>query len=284
MDYKKIAKEFNIAQIESAKLLTNGKTACTYLIETITGEKYILKSMESTRNAIFEYKLAQHLLMKNKHIVPEVLVTNYDVPFVQFKEDIFQLQTFIPSIDDKPPLNNVLSSYRLLQQSFKDFHNEFSMNNRFALATLWKENNVRLKMNFQSIYEEINPYISSLIQLDQREDEWIHGDLGHWNLLFTIEQSVCFIDFSEARKGPKYFDFAAIFASYLPKDLNQFDAYCDEFVKTYTSHGYVQELYETILLWYVKGILSLLDYDLHKVNDSILYFYTVVQMIRQFKE
>lgn len=283
MDYKKLANEFNISQIESARLLTNGKTASTYLIVTITGEKYILKSMETTRNAIFEYKLAQHLLMKNKNIVPVILVTNYDVPFVQFKEDIFQLQTFMPSIDDKPPLNNVLSLYRLLQQSFKDFHDEFSKNNRFALATLWRENNVRLKIHFQSIYEAISPYISSLIQLDQREDQWIHGDLGHWNLLFTTEKSVCFIDFSEARKGPKYFDLAAIFASYLPKDLNQFDAYCEQFVKAYISPVYIQEFYETLLLWYVKGILSLLDHDLQTVKDPMLYFYNVIKMIRKLK-
>ena len=130
------------------------------------------------------------------------------------------------------------------------------------------------------IYEDLYPSIEKLTLLDNHQENWIHGDLGAWNLLLSTEGNVCFIDFSEARKGPKYFDLVAIFASYLPRNLDGFNLYTQEFLSEYKNSVDLEEFYQTIELWYIKGILSLLKVDIQSTKEHVVYFYNIIKYIR----
>ncbi|MEY9972798.1 Ser/Thr protein kinase RdoA (MazF antagonist) [Lysinibacillus sp. RC46] len=281
MDYfLEIVKEFGIPTITNKTLLTNGKTASTYLLHTNTSKKYILKSVDTKEQAYFEYKLIQHIRTKNNNIVSEILTSKSDEPFTQIDKSLFQIQVYVPSVNEKAPLQKILNTYQMLQEYLKDFHYEPARHNRFALDRLWIDTKELLHENFPKIYEELCPSIEKLKVLDHNQTNWIHGDLGAWNILLTAERNVCFIDFSEARKGPRYFDLVAIFASYLPPSLEAFDTYTQVFLTEYEVSVNLNEFYQTLELWYVKGILSLLKVDIQSTKEHILYFYKIIKYIR----
>ncbi|MFJ8103394.1 phosphotransferase enzyme family protein [Lysinibacillus sp. NPDC096212] len=281
MDYfLEIVKEFGIPTITNKTLLTNGKTASTYLLHTNTSKKYILKSVDTKVQAYFEYKLIQHIRTKNINIVSEILTSKSDEPFTQIDKNLFQIQVYVPSVNEKAPLQKILNTYQMLQEYLKDFHYEPARHNRFALDRLWRDTKELLHENFPEIYDELCPSIEKLKALDHSQRNWIHGDLGAWNILLTAERNVCFIDFSEARQGPKYFDLVAIFASYLPPSLETIDTYTQVFLAEYEVSVNLNEFYQTLELWYVKGILSLLKVDIQSTKEHILYFYKIIKYIR----
>ncbi|TQR39754.1 aminoglycoside phosphotransferase family protein [Lysinibacillus sphaericus] len=281
MDYfLEIVKEFDIPTITNETLLTNGKTASTFLLHTKTSEKYILKSVDTKEQAYFEYKLIQHIRTKNKNIVSEILTSKFDGPFTQIDKNLFQIQVYVPSVNEKAPLQKVLNTYQMLQEYLRDFHYEPARHNRFALDRLWIDTKELLHENLPKIYDELCPSIEKLMVLDHNQTKWIHGDLGAWNILLTAERNVCFIDFSEARKGPRYFDLVAIFASYLPQNLEEIDTYTQVFLAEYDVSVNLNEFYQTLELWYVKGILSLLKVDTQSTKEHILYFYKIIKYIR----
>jgi Ser/Thr protein kinase RdoA (MazF antagonist) len=284
MNYSsKLAKAYNIPTVINETPLTKGKTASTYLIHTDSSRKFILKSMDTKEQAFFEYKLNKHIRDKNLNIVSEILTTTNGEPFIQRGDSLFQLQTYVVSENEKAPLQKVLHVYSMLQETLKDFDYDSNRNNRFKLDELWLNFKGNLYENFQSIYEEIYASIEDLTVLDNSQINWIHGDLGAWNILYTAERNICFIDFSEARKGPQYFDLVAIFASYLPRDLKLFDTYTQKFLTTYGVAVNVKEFYQTLELWYVKGILSLLKFDMHLIKEQIFYFYNIIKCIKSLK-
>ena len=281
MNYlSELATAFRIPTITNETRLTNGKTAATYLLHTNTSKKYILKTIDTKEQAYFEYKLIQHIRANNRKIVSEILTTKYGEPFIQIDKTLFQVQTYIPSVNEKAPLQKVLNAYRMLQEYLEDFHYERTRHNRFAVDELWIDTKELLHNNFQMIYKDLCPSIEKLTLLDNHQENWIHGDLGAWNHLLSTEGNVCFIDFSEARKGPKYFDLVAIFASYLPRNLDGFNSYTQEFLSEYKNSVDLEEFYQTIELWYIKGILSLLKVDIQSMKEHVLYFYSIIKYIK----
>ena len=99
----KIATAFRIPTITNETRLTNGKTAATYLLHTNTSKKYILKTIDTKEQAYFEYKLIQHIRTENREIVSENLTTKYGEPFIQIDKTLFQIQTYVPSVNEKAP-------------------------------------------------------------------------------------------------------------------------------------------------------------------------------------
>lgn len=283
LDFEVIGKHFDIPLITNSTFLTKGKTASTYLLHTCTSKKYILKSIDSKKQAYFEYKLIRHIREKDKDIVSEILTTNSDEPFIEIDNNLFQLQAYVPSINDEIPLQKVLNAYQTLEKHLNDFYYESERSNRFAFDMLWTETKELLKNNYPTIYENLCPSIEQLKALDNTQTNWIHGDLGAWNLLQTENHNVCFIDFSEARKGPQYFDLVAIFASYLPQNLEAFPSYHQEFLSAYKPSVNLAEFYQTLELWYVKGILSLLKIDNQSTKSHIFYFSNILNKIRELK-
>lgn len=283
LNFEIIVKYFDIPSITNSTILTKGKTASTYLLHTSTSKKFILKSLDTKEQAYFEYKLICHIREKNKDIVSQILTTKSDEPFIEIDENLFQLQAYVPSINEKIPLQKVLNAYQILEKHLNDFYYAPERSNRFALDMLWTDTKELLKNYHQTIYDDLCPSIEKLKALDNTQMNWIHGDLGAWNLLHTDEQNVCFIDFSEARKGPKYFDLVAIFASYLPQNLEELPSYNQEFLSAYKNSVNLKEFYQTLELWYVKGILSLLKIDVQSTKSHIFYFSNIIKKIRGLK-
>lgn len=275
-----IVKSFNTPPITNETLLTNGKTASTYLLHTNTSKKYILKSIGTKEQAYFEYQLIQHIRTKNKNIVSEILTTKSNEPFIQINNTLFQLQVYVPSVNEKAPLQEVLNAYQLLQKYLEDFHYEPARHNRFSLDGLWSDTNELLYENYLNIYDELCPSIEKLKALDNNQTDWIHGDLGIWNILNAADRNVVFIDFSEARKGPQYFDLVAIFASYIPLNIEEIDTYIQDFLLKNEALVNLKEFYQTLELWYVKGILSLLKVDIQSTKEHVLYFSNIIKRIR----
>ncbi|AWE07708.1 hypothetical protein DCE79_10070 [Lysinibacillus sp. 2017] len=283
INFEEIVKLFGIPSITNSTLLTKGKTASTHLLHTSTSRKFILKSLDKKEQAYFEYKLIRHISERSKDIVSEILTTNFDEPFIEVNKNLYQLQVYVPSINEKVPLQKVLNTYQMLEKNLNDFHYEPERSNRFALDMLWTDTKELLKNHYQTIYNELSPSIEKLKALDNTQTNWIHGDLGAWNILHTAGQNVCFIDFSEARKGPQYFDLVAIFASYLPQNLEAFPSYNQEFLSACKDSVNLKEFYQTLELWYVKGILSLLKIDVQSTKEHILYFSNIIKKIKGLK-
>ena len=280
VNFEEIVKSFGIPSITNSTLLTMGKTASTYLLHTSTPKKFILKSLNTKEQAYFEYKLIRHISEKNKDIVSEILITKSNEPFIEMNKNLYQLQVYVPSINEKIPLQKALNAYQILEKNLNDFQYEPERANRFALEMLWMDTKELLKCHYQKIFYELRSSIEKLTVLDNTQKHWIHGDLGGWNILHTTERNVCFIDFSETRKGPKYFDLVAIFASYLPKNLEEFPSYNQEFLSAYNDSVNLKEFYETLELWYVKGILNLLKMDVQSTKEYIMYFSDIINKIR----
>ena len=280
VNLQEIENAFNIPAITSETVLTKGKTATTCLLQTNTPKQFILKSIDTKDQASFEYQLMQHIRTKDEKIVSEIFTTKSCEPFIQIDQNLYQLQGYIPTVNEKAPLHNVLMTYQKLQQYLEDFQYELARPNRFALDELWMETKDLLYDQPQEIYNEVCPSIEVLQALDRNQENWIHGDLGAWNILYTTEGNVCFIDFSDVRKGPRYFDLAAIFASYLPQDLTVFEMYAKQFLSELDAPINLQEFYQTLELWYSKGILSLLKLKIPSVKEHILNFYHIIKYIR----
>ncbi|WP_081796979.1 phosphotransferase [Bacillus ndiopicus] len=279
MDFlTKLMEEYGIASIIHSEKLTKGQSATTYLIKTETQRKYIVKTIKSASKAQFEYDLLTHIRRTEPSIVAEILRTTSNKPFIQIEESIYQVQLYIESHQQPIPLYKLLTAYQGLQKSMQYFQTDHINENRFLLAKLWNQNKQLLKQYYPHIFQAFNTNIDSFIQLDEQKDAWIHGDLGRWNVLCQLNGQALFIDFSEARQGTKYFDLVALFTSYLPED-EILQNYVDEFFTLYEGEIDFPMFSRTIGLWYLKGILMLVQKDAQAMKQAIDYFYHKAQQL-----
>lgn len=270
-DLHAVTEEYGIYPIIFYEKLTKGKSADVYVLHTADHQKYILKTMESTGKAIFEYEILSHIGKRTANIVGEILFTKDKEPYIQINNTIYQLQVYIPSVISDPPLTEVMASYGQLIEGMKEFETNYISPDRFSLNRLWQKNGARLKEKDNDLFDECRIEIENLIRLDNRKDGWIHGDLGKWNMLMNENRYVYFIDFSESRMGPEYFDLAAIFTSYLPEDPKEIGPYTNLFLTAYRIEK-LDDFKQTITLWYVKGMLALAGLDNKNAAKGILYF------------
>lgn len=249
--------QYKLEPIVQFRKITSGKTASTYYVLTASNQEFILKSLTSVDSALFEFKLLTHIASNQRDIVSEIVCTIENKPYMQENSTIYQLQKFIPSIKNRPLVKQWLNSYFKLHQTLKNFEENHNPTDRFAIAKLWAKTNETIKLQFPNLHHQLVNNITDWIHLDEQQEEWIHGDLGSWNVLNINKEHVLFIDFSEARRGPKYLDLVALLTSYAPidKDLK---SYLEEFISVYTTSEEldIQLLQKTIELWHLRGILS----------------------------
>ena len=79
----------------------------------------------------------------------EILTSKFDEPFTQIDKNLFQIQVYVPSVNEKAPLQKVLNTYQMLQEYLRDFHYEPARRNRFALGRLWIDTKELLHENLQ---------------------------------------------------------------------------------------------------------------------------------------
>lgn len=268
-----IQAQYELDSIIKFKKLYKGKTSTTLYLQTLLQEEYIVKSLVSVKSAKFEYSLLEHIKNDAAHLVSEILLSIHNEPFIIENDTVFQLQKFKESQSINPSLEKWVQSYHELQRSFQTFHYSGKPLDRFSLLYLWKLGQANLQKFYPVIHDELMLYIEDLITLDQQTDCWIHGDLGSWNVLNSKDSDgVIFIDFSEARKGPKYFDLAALLTSFAPTNKGDLLAYVNDFIQVYSKIDALnkQLLHKTIELWFVRGILLGL---LKEMDKSVITYF-----------
>lgn len=121
--------------------------------------------------------------------------------------------------------------------------------------------------------------METLLELDSKRDTWIHGDLGSWNMLQRLDGSMSFIDFDEARIGPRYLDLAAIYSSFIKYDNQSYlQRYTEIFLEQMCEDTNSTELLMTIKLWILKGMLM----STNTSNHAVKHFYYIYQFIDSF--
>lgn len=270
--------EHGLTNILQFKLMTKGNTSNTYFVSSLIGENFILKSINSIDQALFEYELNSHIIKCFPFSVPKILLNINRLPYFVFENQVFQLQIYQESIKQRPPLKKWVQAYQGLTNALQTFESSYPAKDRFSLQVLWPNWQGVFQVEFPSIYAEFENDIERLLELDVQRDVWIHGDLGNWNALFTPNNEVVWIDFSEARLGPKYFDLAALLTSYIPAN-REIEQYIKEFICIYNERDQIDgaELKDTIRLWYIRGILVALK---NKMNHSVIHFFD--RMYRSF--
>lgn len=117
-----------------------------------------------------------------------------------------------------------------------------------------------------------------MLLLDQAQEAWVHGDLGRWNLLTMTNKQVGVIDFGQARRGPRFLDFAALYHGFMLRQRVALSVYTERFCRLAgISEGDRLIFLATVRLWLLKGLLVAVD----KAPDAIKFFDQACHQVEQ---
>lgn len=273
-----ISSNYEIGVIRRIKFLTQGKSTKTWKIET-ENEAYVMKALPAKESANFAYNISLHILQTYPNLTSEFLLSKNNTPYLLMNDTYYSVQSFITHKDSTIQLEDVLSDYNLLRNKLACFSSEFEPNNRFTLSKLWKESSLYLLNTHLNLYKHVSKDLETLLELDSQRDTWIHGDLGSWNMLQRPDGSMSFIDFDEARVGPRYLDLAAIYSSFIKYDEQRYlQRYTEAFLEQMSEETNQKELLMTIKLWILKGLLTSAKTN----NQAVKHFYHIYQFIDSF--
>ncbi|MGV3464499.1 MAG: phosphotransferase [Heyndrickxia sp.] len=269
LEFKKLSDHYPIKKVMEVKEIGNGNTSNAKLVITMDGS-YILRKVRDTKQAITEFLISKALLKQN--ISPNILLSNHQLPYMNEREDVYNLQLYIENQQDKNKeidfyhLGKTISIFHSISKSIEGIYEQ---DDRFVLDRMWMEliqmeefNNLECKTQLINMFEECLNY-------NHNNNCYIHGDLGIWNLLFCHSQ-IYIIDFGEVRKGNNHFDISAVISSTI--DWNQGK---DKIITSLNDfkYGYISNfetfswkvLKENLSLWFTRGIIAL--FINHGIND-----------------
>lgn len=252
---------------------------------TTNNAQYILRRLSSKYQGHLEFKIAN--ILSALEISPRVIPTNDCNPFVEYGGEYYNLQEYMcgkqVNFCDETLIQYIAKTIALMHKAMRNIAENLEIDDRFSLPSLlenckWEYLTGTLLEQSCSM-EKFKELCFSLVPLDEDKQQWIHGDLGTWNLLYD-ERKITVIDFGECRKGSIYFDVAAVITSLLSsvRDTNIIDDYIDLFVREYSKYNVLLDrnlLSKYIVLWFVRGILANIleeNYQRGKSEKAIDYF------------
>ena len=267
------------------KPVGNGISSNACLV-TANDTKYILRNLSNRQQGYMEYKIASAMSVIG--ISPRIIPTCSGDPFAEIDGNYYNLQEYSNGKQlkacNESLIQQVAKTVALMHKAMGTLVDDFDTTDRFSLLTLFENStwrNLQDTLLAQDVgIEKFKAFCLSLVHLDQEKQQWIHGDLGTWNLLLD-SGGIKVIDFGECRKGSIYFDAAAIITSLLSsvKDQAECSEYIFLFLQSYAEHN-VELNYDLlskyIKLWFVRGILANItdgNYTKGKSERAIDFFW-----------
>lgn len=275
---------FELKNVVNIEKLEGGHTGETFLVETAEN-KYVLRKLKSQTQAILEEAVFQHL---NIALYLPALVKAKDHYYVEYEASWYNLQFFFQSESSSFSFQEIAETIALLHQQLADFTSLYNQCDRYDILPLWSKNWYNwgyfadlFNLSISEMHHEIN----RVAALTNSKSEWIHGDLGKWNMLIGNEIKI--IDFGEMRKGDVYFDLASSLTSLIGYTSSEaiMSAQLKEFISVYFSvrkqHFNQLKLLNFIELWFYRGIFSLSEnVYVSKQEEAVL----LIQYIETLKK
>ena len=251
-------------------------TSSDAILVTAGGDSYILRKLRSSLQGHWEYEIASAL--SDLDIAPRIIQGLSGEPFAEENGSFYNLQAYISGQRlkgcDESMLKFVAVSVARMHSALSKLPCQDPLPDRFALSGQLDRDKWEVL-----IPSEIKACFPALLALDAEKEQWIHGDLGSWNLLCE-DGNIKIIDFGECRLGSVYFDVAAVLTSLLSNIDQPFVCaeYIRQFIRTYEKNYISLEcgkLFAYIQLWYVRGILANTtqeNYQAGKSEKMIGYF------------
>ncbi|MFD2446467.1 phosphotransferase [Bacillus sp. CGMCC 1.16607] len=135
--------------------------------------------------------------------------------------------------------------------------------------------------------DEMHRTIVKMTLQTAKQNSFIHGDLGIWNMLW-MGGTIKIYDFGEVRLGDYHFDIAAAITSSIRENSSEYETReaVINFIKGYEKYGRkidVNKLLINIQLWYLRGMLAMLDINKEVYNISPKSYDTYSQAITKYK-
>ena len=271
----RIVNAYGLGTIKKVTAMTNGKSSHAWRVET-DNRTVLVKTVASTDRASFEFALTQAIKEENKQLTPTILLTIKGQPFVTIDQQAYRVQEFWEQASIKPSFVATLESYRKIRAALDRFEYAWSPHDPHSLVQLWKSQQENFFKNWPSIYEQLASTIMQLERIERQQEIWIHGDLGRWNLLPLAKGRVAVIDFGEARLGPHFFDYAALFDGFMPEKEDALQAYKERFCHWAGITKRERAIFfATVQLWLVKGLLVAAE----KMPEGVQNFWDRMQLV-----
>ncbi|QVI33837.1 aminoglycoside phosphotransferase [Lacticaseibacillus chiayiensis] len=278
-DLDRIVNAYDLGQIRKITQMTNGKSGRAWRVETDMAT-VLVKTVADVARASLDFALTQAIQAEDRYLTPAILLTTDGQPFVTVDQQIYRVQNYWEQAAMKPSLTATLACYKKIRIVLDRFEYAWSPDDTHSLDQLWERQQASLAQNWPGIYEQLISMIRQLETIDRQQGTWVHGDLGRWNLLSLANEKVAIIDFGEARRGPRFLDFAALFDSFMPRDKNAVKVYKDRFCDLAGIEEQDQRIFlATVQLWLVKGMLVALE----KAPENVQGFWDQVQLVRKLK-
>ncbi|KRK12240.1 aminoglycoside phosphotransferase [Lacticaseibacillus zeae DSM 20178 = KCTC 3804] len=278
-DLDRIVNAYGLGQIKKVTPMTNGKSGRAWRVETDMA-MVLVKTVSDVARASLEFALTQAIQEEDRDVTPAILSTTDGQQFVTVDHQVYRVQSYWEQAAMKPSLTATLACYRKIRIVLDRFEYPCSPDDSHSLDRLWKSQRVSLVQNWPGIYEQLTPMIAQLEIIDRQQETWVHGDLGRWNLLPLANEKVAIIDFGEARRGPRFLDFAALFDSFMPREKNVVKVYRDRFCDLAGIEEHDRRIFlETVQLWLAKGMLVAVE----KAPEHVQDFWDQVQLVRKLK-
>ncbi|MBQ8834618.1 MAG: aminoglycoside phosphotransferase family protein [Oscillospiraceae bacterium] len=248
--------------------------------------KYILRRLSSWQQGYMEDKIAA--VLSPLKISPRIIPSCSGHSFVAFEGSYYNLQDYVRGkqvhLCDEPLLQQAAKTVATMHKAMSALTDDLDMADRFSLLRLLEsckwDNLQDTLITQEGGIEKFRKLCQSLTGYDREYHQWIHGDLGTWNLL-SDNAKVMVIDFGECRKGSIYFDVAAIVSSLLSstEDTAILDRHISVFTQTYAEYNVPLDrdlLSKYFQLWFARGILANILEENHqkgKSEKAINYFW-----------
>ena len=268
---------YNLGHVTKTIPMTNGKSSMAWRVESIS-RPVLVKTVPSTAQALLEFALTQAIQDVDSHLTPAILLTQAQQPFISVNRKIYQVQRFWEHHPSAPTLAAALSCYLKIRKGLDQFEYDWQPQDPQPLRQLWQKKHDKLQQTQPAIFVHLGTRIESLLLLDQAQEAWVHGDLGRWNLLTMTNKQVGVIDFGQARRGPRFLDFAALYHGFMLRQRVALSVYTERFCRLAgISEGDRLIFLATVRLWLVKGLLVAID----KAPDAIKFFDQACHQVEQ---
>lgn len=262
--------------------ISRGTSSDAFLVSADQGT-YVLRKLRSARQGDWEYQISTALAELG--IAPLIICGVSGNPWAEANGCYYNLQEYVYGQRIQGCNGDIVC---LAVRETARMHKKLSTlpcthtsSDRFSLSSLLSACNWEILncISSECTVQDLQELYTHMIPLDEEKQQWIHGDLGTWNMLYE-KGRIRIIDFGECRMGSVYFDAAAVVTSLLSAidDPAACVEYIRMFLKTY-EENYVplhwKKLLEYIQLWYARGILvntTPENYLPGKSEKMIVYF------------
>ncbi|WP_339216936.1 phosphotransferase [Ornithinibacillus sp. FSL M8-0202] len=262
MNLKEIVRnEYGVSSIEEITKIESGISSNAKRIVTADGN-YILRRVKSVEQAITEYKISQELRHDN---LSSIIILNQDnAPYIKLNNEVYNLQTEIPNLLEKDSINffELGKTIAIFHSRVQKIDGLFSQEDRFPLERMWNQVKVNPKFDATEYSGKLTKLVEQCLSYNHKDNYYIHGDLGKWNLLFD-KSNIYIIDFGEVRRGNNHFDISAVLSSTINWSLGDEQLFLQvrQFKNGYGSNFHQWNhaiLRESFHLWFTRGMVALL--------------------------